>query len=643
MDIKIKSKIYVIAALLILLLFSGVAAAETDALGLEIVDGWHLIQSKADLIKVRDEINDIIESTGSGGALDPSSCVFYNYKLTTSLDFAEDEPWESITEFHGIFNGDNHTISNLILMEIVSDKYFQGLPLNPVNPVPVISYGFIFHNNGTIENLKLADASLKQIDSSLQYFQGIGLLVSYNQGCLFNCDITGTMKLAKNEDNKFSYLSNAGGLAGLSEGSISDCSFKGDIIFEEFTTIHATGGLAGRVMNIGDLSNCHFVGTLHLSGIELYNIGGLIGYAIDSKTFDPLSVDPVSVLCISDCSAEGDIIAVADYSIYTVGGLTGGGSQSISNSLSNVEICLTADRIGSVGGLSGILGYIDYDNYEYQGASEDLPPVVLSKNSYASGNITLCATYVIGIGGFAGSAYSLPNPGVIENCYVTGDILIDYREDSYPLVNSDFSFMNIGGFVGETYDEAPLKVVNCYALNEEIRVPLPTGAVFGPRFVYPFTLSSSVSESSFYWENMIVDLTFIDDAQIPAPSQSIGTPVPSSLVWNKTNWIGTGDWKLHTYQDFELPIFTWQENSFKAEALHLVYEESGGSTSGSGGGGAVVTGPVAEGSVDVGVKNETVLTPPVSNVLPSDPPLVITFVFMAIAVFVFIMCYRKEE
>ena len=642
--------------------------ADTDDIGLEMDGDWHLIQSKADLIAVRDAIN-VLESANSDYTSDddpgPDTCVFYKYRLTTDITFnSNDVPWESIIRFRGIFDGDGYTISNLILA-----------PSSGAS----ISYGFLSNNHGIIENLNLVDVSLSPVPvayldaayppghnyPSQDYsYLFVGFLVSENfeHGEIYNCHVKGDMTFNAIDSDEYILIAIAftGGVVGASMGTTSDCSFTGNLIFPQIDSsfYQYIGGFAGMS---GELSNCNFIGTIDLSSPSYVEfIGGISG--VSGRLSDSFT----------ECT-----INIVGSEVRHVGGLSGM-TPHLSNCFTNSEIHLTANDINHVGGLAGVVQIVPESSLSGFNFLNNI------ENSYAAGDIVINAKNVEFVGGLVGATlYYLDNfddlsgTACIKNCYVTGDVFINPINSAGN--NNPFSFKNIGGLVGGMSDfyglfamasglgyslEQSATVVNSYALNEEIRVPLSIeGSSIAFRSVYPIAPPELLSPSSFYWENMTADLNPI--GYVPGgalvsqgasqgltnvdSSQFIGISVPSSDIWNKIDWIGTGDWKLHTYHEFKLPIFIWQDSSFMAEAIHLLYGESGGNPSGKGvvpsgqSEGKAVINPNTEGSIYVGAKNETVPIPSVPYMPPQPPVVILSSIFVAIAAFVFRINYLKEE
>ena len=135
------------------------------------------------------------------------------------------------TEFHGIFDGQGHTISNITITK-KTDRDDENKS----------SYGFFGNLKGTVKNLTVDAVSI----SGAPKF--IGALVGrMNGGLVENCHVTNSYVTCNNWT--------IGGLVGqFNDGKISGCSVKN-------TTVEgygAVGGIVGVALNSGDrvIENC---------------------------------------------------------------------------------------------------------------------------------------------------------------------------------------------------------------------------------------------------------------------------------------------------------------------------------------------------------------------------------------------------
>jgi hypothetical protein len=175
------------------------------------------------------------------------------------------------TAFAGVFDGNDHTISNFSYT--CNGTYNIGL------------FGYVSGPNSVIKNLKL---TWPNIDAGTG--DSAGALVGYLAGgTIANCHIDG---------GSISGDQKVGGLVGTSyEGTITDCNST--------ATVSGKGSVGGLVgWNKGTITYCDCGG--HVLGDD--NVGGLVGHmAYGSITH-----------CYSACTVSGDA---------SVGGLVGGNSQ----------------------------------------------------------------------------------------------------------------------------------------------------------------------------------------------------------------------------------------------------------------------------------------------------------------------------
>jgi hypothetical protein len=181
-------------------------------------------------------------------------------------------PFGSLGPFGGIFDGDGHTISNILINQPA--RKFVGL-------FGVIGY------SGIIKNLGLKNINIIGGDC-------VGGLAGSNLGTIHSCSITGSI------DGRGWYT---GGLAGENrKGVITACCVNGFVN----GTGSEIGGLVGN--NLGTISSCYATGAI--SG-NSNDVGGLVG-----ENFGGI---------ISSCYATGTVTGT-----YRVGGLIGYNAYSSS-------------------------------------------------------------------------------------------------------------------------------------------------------------------------------------------------------------------------------------------------------------------------------------------------------------------------
>ncbi len=256
-----------------------------------------------------------------------------DYYLTGNIDCSGIPNFDPIGDdtnpFTGNFDGSTFTISNLTINRPTED--YVGL--------------FGYTSSATVENV-----AMKNVD--VAGFNNVGGLVGLSDGSISNCTTSG--KVSGN-----GYI---GGLAGFNDdnGLISDC--------------HSSGTVTGSV-GIGGLVGCnhYIVSRCYASGeVEGGNfVGGLIGYHRG---------------ILNDCYATGKVTGTVMYT----GGLAGYSFSTIKRCYATV-IVNGADRTG------GLVGHSETFIYD----------------SYASGTVT-GSGYV---GGFIGFNNNIP----IYNCHWFGN------------------------------------------------------------------------------------------------------------------------------------------------------------------------------------------------------------------------------
>ena len=214
------------------------------------------------------------------------------YERAVIAPDVNDASWFQGTPFTGVFDGNNHKITNLTIDDAGVGNGFLGL------------FGFI--DDGEVSNLGLEGGSI-----SGQYHVGglVGLNFSVSvSNCYSTGDVSGDWEV--------------GGLVGTNNASISDCYSTGDV-----SGISIVGGLVG-MNTTGSILNCYSTGDVSGTGDA---VGGLLGGNYSGS--------------ISNCYATGDVNGVDD-----VGGLSG---DNFDGSVSNCYATGDVNGVSHVGGLSG--------------------------------------------------------------------------------------------------------------------------------------------------------------------------------------------------------------------------------------------------------------------------------------------------
>lgn len=328
----------------------------------------------------------------------------------------------SINSFDGTFDGNGHTISNL-LAEVTSGQRYASL---------------LGHVKGTVVNLTLEGKISSSESSSMNsnfYSGGIA-------GYLENGKITDCTTRVDVEGYSF-----CGGVAGYVYNSeISGCLNEGDIV----SGLQRAGGIAGCIKNDGTttIADCINTGTV-IAGMSSGGIAGdLYGNTsvnasvrfVNCINHGDVSGDPGGILsygdatfigCVNTGTVKASVSAVTGHGVYLGGIVSWASNPQIIECVNTgtIRCDIPSDdsmRYAHIGGLVGRL------NATKTGA--------LIQSSYSTGTIDIgyavdyntgegtysCKnfTHTSGIGGLVGGATWLSNDGtiVIENSYAAGSL-----------------------------------------------------------------------------------------------------------------------------------------------------------------------------------------------------------------------------
>ena len=212
-----------------------------------------------------------------------------------------DEGWVE-NPFSGVFDGNNHTISNFTYSS--NDEDYVGI------------FGFV--NNGEIRNVVLIDA---EVDTG--EMETVGSLVAdvWGYGTISNC-------YAKNVNVRGGLL--VGGLVGavgevLCQATISNCYATGNVKGRNLV-----GGLVGMSFSNSIITKCY--ANVSVSGNE--NVGGLVG----SNFWGGSQITS----CYANGSVDGNGV---------VGGLAG------SNGLADIYNCYSTCNVTGKWEVGGLVGW----------------------------------------------------------------------------------------------------------------------------------------------------------------------------------------------------------------------------------------------------------------------------------------------
>jgi hypothetical protein len=402
-----------------------------------------------------------------------------------------------VIPFAGVFDGNNHTISNFTY-----DSNGSG---------NIGIFGYISGGNAEIKNLGLRDPNVwaqseepftcynigslvgRAISGTISncYVEGgsvtgrgdVGALVGDSESgtsianCHANCSVTATNNTG-------------GGLIGENDGYIIDCYAIGGI-----SGLSTLGGLAG--CNGGPITDCYATG--NVNGERGY-LGGLVGRNYFGGGM------------ISDCHATGNVTSGS----WEAGGLAGSNSGTISNSFATGIASAGESEVG------GLVGYNMGEIF----------------NCFATGGVTAPLGAVGGLIGWNEDNGVVPN--VVSNCYSTGSASC-----------STCMGGSAGGLVGINYG----LISECYSIGDVSGVPgepSSAGGLVGAGF-------GGVCEASF-WDVETSGQTNSEGGTGRTTAQMQKLSTFSSAGWDfveeSTN--GTEDiWRLCP-DGVDYPRFVWQ-------------------------------------------------------------------------------------
>lgn len=221
--------------------------------------------------------------------------------------------------FQGVFDGQNHTISNVTF----SSDY------------PVCGVGVIGMNLGEVKNLTVKNVNISCTDTNSM---AVGGVVGYNMyGSIHDVTLTG--------ENSIAAVNAIGGIAGGSTGTVNNCTVDGTTIKvlgdNDFSSgriiqcdIAECGGLIIGGSFGGTMDNCNAKGTVIAEGNEPVGMGGIAGCLemMDSVT---------------NCTA--DVKIVSEKGGHAIGGLCGfSGTHSVGDIAAETEGIVATEYPGII-------------------------------------------------------------------------------------------------------------------------------------------------------------------------------------------------------------------------------------------------------------------------------------------------------
>lgn len=288
----------------------------------------YLIESAADLVNLSDAVN------YSGKYVTSKKCFTgTHFRQTTDIDMSSVPNFEPIgtsasVTFNGIYDGDNHTISNLTINR--RSTTYGGL------------FG-ILEAAGAVKNIKFINPN---ITSEANY---AAVVCGMSKGVIDNISITGA---------KLSGTNYTSGIAGSFAGSLSNSSFQGTITGQNYT-----GGLIG--MGWGQITNCESAADI-ITGRTGCIVGGIAGSLAGDTV---VMADTRFIGSIMDKNGSG-----------TLGGLAGyfqNGAVKRCISTAHLQSNSIPSNTTVIGGLLGLLANASLEDCVMAGqiVSSDAPTV----------------------------------------------------------------------------------------------------------------------------------------------------------------------------------------------------------------------------------------------------------------------------
>lgn len=436
------------------------------------------------------------------------------FKLMSDIDLTDwieenspNQGWQPIgvpsSKFQGIFDGNNHTISNLNIDRPSTD----GVGL------------FGYADGATFKNIVIDETTITGNGD-------VGAVCGNASSSTFSdCKVTATLNAKGNTvggiagsasgtftNNKVANTAingndNTGGIVGYTEKS----TFTSNDVSATIEGKNQVGGILGKSNSGCSLDNniakCSIVGN--------DNVGGLIGQSREST------------ISLNKCAFYGTIKAHS-----SVGGIMGDSNQSIDGSIEN---CYSVSDIQATGaGIGGILG--SYQTYTYSRYTK-----CTISNSYHSGNILGGAN----VGGIAGNAICV----LINRCQSIGS------------VNAN---SNVGGVCGylegtyvdyKNYDQLKQNV----ALTTTLLSTNEVGRIYGGKGNYVTIGTLGSSDDNLALSTMIVSKAGVvqeinDDEQNGTSMSSTGLKLKANYVAH--GWDFNNDWAIQETETY--PYKPWQ-------------------------------------------------------------------------------------
>lgn len=323
-----------------------------------------------------------------------------NYKLLNDINLAGVGSWNNnqgflpiATEknvFNGVFDGDNHAITNIVQNNFSQDSGLFGC------------IGF----KGTVKNLNVSDFTFQSDNIT----KNVGLLAGSNQGQISDIGLTGSL-IASSTSRVSGF--GVGGAIGANSGNITNMNVATDISGNFISKVGGAIGIGDQIVAGQMLFDRNVKTSSTLSGIEshgsitLTNSLGKVGGVIGAEQWDKSTIkNSASTVNITITDSDADLMS--GYSTESVGGLAGYNYATLANNQASGNITITSTLVDSQAGQAD--SNPTFVNYEPGGTKimnvggmtgESMAPISASSHS---GNITINNknAAIHGVGGLSG-------------------------------------------------------------------------------------------------------------------------------------------------------------------------------------------------------------------------------------------------
>ena len=358
------------------------------------------------------------------------NCVFL---LTNDIDLGGSNFTPLGGRFEGSFYGNGHVIKNL---SISSSNTQLGLFQH-------------IDGRGIVQDLGIENVKITYTGSTGGSVR-IGGLAGVSEGAISNCFVRGTIEITTG--TSAGYAGYIGGLVGeQNDNSITNSYVSGTIIRSTASGTNsslALGGVVGYLLNGTSISNSLFEGNISFAGgNNVVGLAGSVAGAAISNCYASGSLigsdsgRNIGMLC---GSLTGSVYNSATFGTVSINGTAGknyiaGFIGSLSGYTTNVSECYSAVDVSA--SCAGTATYYDYAGVAgFAGVNKGYGQTITISKCYATGNVSgLNSTGNIISAGFAaagGDGYGQLN---IQNCYYSGDITSsgDSTCETYGFSNAD--------------------------------------------------------------------------------------------------------------------------------------------------------------------------------------------------------------